>query len=347
MTIRRKARITSTAVSGTAILALLAACASPQGPSTANDDVVSQAVREAVEEEGPIVVVELNWTSQLIAAELATQVLEQMGAEVSNQTLDSATGWAAMSKADNMVTLELWPPLFQKQIEQYVEEEKSVDVLDDLGYATTEGWHVPTYVIEGDAERGIEPMCPDLPDWKALNECADIFATASTGSKGRYLSGDPAWGPNYGDQHRIDNLGLNYEMEFAGSEAALVAEIKRAFDRGEPLLFLMWSPHSVTAQYDVTMVEFPPYSDECWGTTYACGWDEDFNFGYTSAGLAESHPVAHEMLENFDLSLDSMHEIIAAVDNDGQSIEEAVTSWMSANESTWQSWIPTDAQAAQ
>ncbi|PZT84263.1 MAG: hypothetical protein DI630_37300, partial [Gordonia sp. (in: high G+C Gram-positive bacteria)] len=131
---------------------------------------------------------------------------------------------------------------------------------------------VPTYVIEGDPERGIEPVCPGLPNWEALEDCVDVFSTTETAPKGRYLSGDPSWGEFYGDEKRIENLDLDYEIMFAGSEAAMAAEWKRAYERGEPLLGLMWEPHFLTAKYDVTLVEFPPYSEDCWGTTFACAW---------------------------------------------------------------------------
>jgi hypothetical protein len=40
--------------------------------------------------------------------------------------------------------------------------------------------------------------CRGLPDWKALNECAALFATPETGGKGRFL------GANAMDQMRGD-----------------------------------------------------------------------------------------------------------------------------------------------
>ncbi|GIS98491.1 MAG: hypothetical protein CM1200mP26_02040 [Acidimicrobiales bacterium] len=43
---------------------------------------------------------------------------------------------------------------------------------------TREEWWYPSY---------IEDVCPGLPDWQALNECAEMFATPDSGGKGRSL----------------------------------------------------------------------------------------------------------------------------------------------------------------
>lgn len=342
---RVRAALTAACVAG--LTFAVSACVSPEQSSAPQySDAVSAEVRDAAAQEGPVVLAKYNWAAQVISTELATQVLKAMGADVSTQTMDATTGWAAISRNDDLAALEIWPPTHTKPIEQYVETEKSVKIHDDLGYSGTEGWHVPTYVIKGDPERGIEPLCPGLPDWHALNDCAEIFATAETGGKGRYLSGDPAWASMYGDQDRINNLGLNYEMQFAGSEAALVAEIKRAYDRGEPLLFLMWTPHFVTSNYDLTMVEFPEYTDECWGDTYACAWPSDDNYWISSVDFEEKHPLAFQMLQNYDLPQEAMDQIIVSVDGEGMTVEEAVATWMSENQEMWQSWIPTQVESS-
>lgn len=336
-------RSRAAAILGTAALISLAACASPQQSSSTFSGAVSKSVLDAVAKEDPVVLADMNYTSQVLATEITKQVLEAMGAKVSTQPMDPATSWPAIARDPNLAAMEMWPPLYKKQIAEYADKAKSVELLDNLGYATKEGWWVPNYVIKGDPKRNIKASCPGLPDWKALNSCAKVFATASTGSKGRYLAGAEAWAVNYGDQPRIDNLGLNYKMEFAGSEAALVAEIKRSFDRGEPLLFLMWTPHFAVANGEFTMIQFPPYSDDCWGTTYACGWAEDKNIGIANSTFKDTHPLAYQMLQNFDLPDESMQEIVLAVDGKGATVEGVVKDWMTNNEAIWKSWIPTRA----
>lgn len=334
----RKAWRTTFLLSLAAVVAV--SCASPPNSEESTADV-SDAVRSAVADEGEIVLAQMNWSNQQVNTEIARRVLTSMGADVTVQALDDTAVFAAMAKTDNMVDMVVWRPTAQRFWDEYVTGQKSVVKVGETGYDTVEGWYVPTYVIEGDPQRGIEPACPGLPDYRALNECAATFATPTTGGQARYLSGDPAWEENYGDTQRIENLGLNVKKEYAGSEASLVAEFKRALDRGEPILGLMWNPHMLFAKYDLTLVEMPPYSKDCWGTTYACAWETASNDIVASAEFPAGHPVAAKFLEAYSLPVGPQNEIMLRIEEEGLTVEEAVDDWMTANESVWQSWIPT------
>ena len=57
--------------------------------------------------------------------------------------------------------------------------------LGETGLDGASCYFVPTYVIEGDSARDIEPACPQLKNWEQLNECAEAFATIETAPKGR------------------------------------------------------------------------------------------------------------------------------------------------------------------
>ncbi|MBD0863228.1 hypothetical protein IA539_18810 [Gordonia sp. zg691] len=331
---------TAIALAAAALTVVAAGCAAPRDDASSEfDGVVPSSVRAAIAEEDPVVLIQNNWTSQLIQSRLAYRVLEEMGAEVQLSPVDWAASFPAMATSDDTVLMELWDLTSQELIENYVENDKTVVDLGDTGPTAEEGWYVPTYVIKGDPERGIEATCPGLPNWEALNDCVDVFAP-TPGAKGRYFSGDVAWGEQYGDVQRIKNLDLDYEISFAGSEAALGAEFTRAYERGEPVLGLMWSPHFLTAKYDLTRVEFPPYSDECWGTTYACNWGDISLRKMASAGFAAAHPVAAEFLDNYTLSIEALDEMMVNVDEGGMSVDEAVDAWMQASPDVWQAWIP-------
>jgi glycine betaine/proline transport system substrate-binding protein len=328
---------TTLLLAGAAVLAV--SCASPP-PSSDEAVDVNDDVRSAIAAEGEIVLAQMNWTNQQVNTEMARRVLTAIGANVTVQALDDTTVFAAMAETDNMVDMVVFRPTAQKFWDEFITEKKTVTQIGDTGYETVEGWYVPTYVIEGDSARGIEPVCPGLPDYRAINDCAAAFATPSTDGKARYLAGDPAWEPLFGDKERIQNLGLNVTQEYAGSEAALVAEFKRALDRGEPVMGLMWNPHMLFAKYDLTLVDMPPYSDECWGTTYACAWEMASNSIVASADFAAGHPVATKLFEGYSLSADQNNEIMLRIEEEGLTVEEAVDQWMTANESVWQSWIP-------
>ena len=77
-----------------------------------------------------------------------------------------------------------------------------------------------------------------------------------------------------------------------GSEGALLAEIEGAYAKGEPLFICnMWEPHWVHAKYDLTEIELPEYSDECYGIDgklpgdFGCAWPADVTYNIARAEL--------------------------------------------------------------
>ena len=77
---------------------------------------------------------------------------------------------------------------------------------------------------------------------KDLNKHKAKFATIETGNRGR-LIGCPVAGWNCHDQKRLDLLGIDFQADELGTEAAAIAEAKAAYMRKEPFLLYLWSPH--------------------------------------------------------------------------------------------------------
>jgi glycine betaine/proline transport system substrate-binding protein len=302
-------------------------------------DDIDPAITEAIKKEGPVRFNDDGVVESALQAHLLAETVMAIGGEAEVTTVLPAEGMAAMCKADNQVNMYLWKWQNLDPWNEYVDNQKCIVEAGTSDYAGEEGWYVPTYVIKGDPERGIEPMCPELPDWNALNKCVDVFKTAKTAPKGQYMEGAESWAPYYGDQARIDNLGLNYEMVFAGSEAALFAEFTKAYEQGKPWLGLMWRPNYMTHKFDLTRVEFPPYSDKCWGTTYACQWPETVIYHITSDDLQEKHATVWNIIQNYDLNGDQLQEMQSMVINDGMDTQEAAKTWMEENPEVWKAWL--------
>ena len=133
-------------------------------------------------------------------------------------------------------------------------------------------------------------------------------------------------------------------MVTAGSEEAILAALDSADSRNEPLLFYFWTPHSVHAQFDLTQVELPAYSDECYSKAEEggvdCAYPSDELFKIVSADLKTDAPDVYEFLKNFNYSTQDQITMIAAVELDGKSAEEAATAWIAENEDVWKAWLP-------
>lgn len=326
-------------VAGVGVMMLMGGCAQTGATSDKIATNIDPAITKAIKDEGLIRFHDGQYMENSLQAHLMKEIVNSIGGKAEVVVGDGATGMTEMCKSDNLVSMDWWRWQYEEGWQEYVVRKKCVIEVGTSDYHGEEGWYVPTYVIKGDPERGIKPMCPELPDWKALNKCVDVFKTAETAPKGQYMSGAESWAPAYGDPQRIENLGLNYEMVFAGSEAALFAELNRAYVQGEPWLGLMWRPNYMTHKYDLTRVEFPPHTKECWGKTYACQWPETIIYQVASDGIQSQHPTVWKILQNYDLNDAQLHALQSLVVDDGLSIEAAATTWLEDNPKVWRAWL--------
>jgi glycine betaine/proline transport system substrate-binding protein len=121
------------------------------------------AASVAARADGPIRIAENDWTGQLVDINLAKIILvEHMGEEVELLFADYTGQWAGLAAGDLDVAMEIWPSFSFAAHQEWIDEKGKVEVIGDIGVIGSSGWFVPTYVIEGDAERGIEAMAPDL-----------------------------------------------------------------------------------------------------------------------------------------------------------------------------------------
>ena len=291
-----------------------------------------------------------DWTGNLINGKVVEIILtEELGYEVDYIFLPAGPpAWEAILAGDIDVAFEFWPTASPERHE-YITEfggDGSVEFFGETGLVGESGWWVPRYVIEGDAERGIEPMAPDLRNWEQLNQYASIFSTPETGEKGRLVACPiAAW--QVGDEIRVENLNLQYEAAVLGSEIAQWAELEAHYTRGAPVLIYMWAPHWTHAKYDMMRIRLPEYTDDCWDDAgggwkadAVCDWPDDIPYNFGSPTLADRHPDAHHVVTRFTLTNKQQTDMVYEVDVAGRDIEEVVREWMAANEDTWRAWLP-------
>jgi glycine betaine/proline transport system substrate-binding protein len=287
----------------------------------------------------PIILVENPWTASSLNVNVAKLILEkEMGYKVETILLDESTQWAAIGAGDAHASLEVWPSGHQKNIEQYINELGVVVNGGPLGPVGKIGWYIPTYMLEDH---------PELATWEGFldPDNAALFATAETGKKGQFLAGAPGW-TQY-DEQIIKNLGLNLEVVYAGSEEAILAAVESAYRREDPILFYFWTPHSIHAEYDLTEVKLPEYTDECYeGVSegdidgVACDYPADELFKIFWAGLEEAYPDVFTFLSNMHYTTEDQISMVAAVELDGLTPEEAAEAWVKDHEDVWREWLP-------
>ncbi len=142
----------------------------------------------------------------------------------------------------------------------------------------------------------------------------------------------------------IDNLGLAFERVFAGSEEALLVRLDEAYARPEPLLFCFFTPHAAHRRYDLVEVALLPYSDACYARAAQQGIDCDYPPDPLTkvfwSGLRYWAPVAHGLLSRMRYTTDDQTAMIAAVEFEGRTPEEAARAWLGTHEAVWRAWLP-------
>ena len=110
-------------------------------------------------------------------------------------------------------------------------------------------------------KRHVEELCPGLPAWEALMDCAQVFTSAETIPMGRLVDYPADWGTPGAD--RMTGLALPFKAIPAGSEGALIAELRSSTEQKSPLLITFWQPHWAMSAYDVQFVDLPVGEDAC------------------------------------------------------------------------------------
>ena len=286
----------------------------------------------AADSSDPIVIPIHNWSSQIVMSNVVGQMFEEMGNNVEYITTDSQAVYESVRLGDVALELEVWEGAFGASFRTALEKGGLHDV-GDHDAVTREDWWYPMWTKDS---------CPGLPSWEALNDCAALFATPETGSKGRYLDGPVDWLKH--GQERVAALGMNFQVVNAGSAAALWAEIGAAEADRKPVVVFNWTPNFAEAVWPGEFVEFPEWVDGC-DTDPSVGPNPDALFdcgnpakGYLKKaawdGMKDKWPHAYCALGKISFTNPQIAEMAKLVDTDELEPEEAAVEWLAANRST-------------
>ncbi|MFZ1467852.1 MAG: ABC transporter substrate-binding protein [Paracoccaceae bacterium] len=311
----------------TKISALLLASVTSLGLAQAEEmGAVDEPIKLAINE----------WTGQHISTHVAGKILESMGYKVEYVTAGNYPQHTALADGDLSASLEVWTNNAGEIYPKMIDAGKTVNI-GDLGLKTREGWVYPKHM---------EEICPGLPDWKALEACKDKLVTAETFPQGRLLDYPADWGTR--SVGIIAALGLDYKAVPAGSEGALVAELKSSVAQKTPLVMMFWAPHWVFAEVDVGWVDLPAYDPACdtdpaWGpnpnATGDCGVEQPKTMKVAWAGFQEKWPAAYKLLEEFQMNTADQEKMMKAIDQDGEKLDDVIAAYVDANKDTWTPWV--------
>lgn len=319
----RRRRLLPGALAAVTALAVLTGCGAA--------DMTRQASPYAAAEGSRTVTLSVqSWVGAQANTAVAAYLLEhELGYRVDTVQVDEVPAWDALSQGRVDAIMEDWGHPEQEQ--RYVKEKGTITPGGEVGVTGHIGWFVPTYFAEAH---------PDVLDWKNLNKYADQLGTAESRGKGQLMDGSPSYVTN--DKALVQNLGLDYEVVFAGSEAAQITQIRQFAKERKPFLTYWYEPQWLFERVPMTEVKLPEYKEGCDADPekVACAYPHTPLQKFLNTRFAESGGEAAEFLKKFRWNVEEQNEVSLMIAEDKLPPEQAAKKWVEANEKVWRQWLP-------
>ena len=258
---------------------------------------------------------DVGWTDITANSAAVSLMLNAMGYETTTDILSVPVTYASMAEGDIDVFLGNWMPTMEGDIATYRDAGTVDTVRTNLEGAK--------YTLATNAV-GVAAGITDFASIAQAAEALDgkIYGIEA-GNDGNRLISDMITG---------DAFGLKDFEIVESSEQGMLAQVERAEERGEAIVFLGWEPHPMNANFDMT---------------YLTGGDDYFgpNLGGATvatnsrAGYVTECPNVGKMLQNMVYTLEMENQLMALILDDGMDPTDAAHQWLAANPTVWTPWL--------
>lgn len=271
---------------------------------------------------------QFSWTAAAVETEILAAVVEdhpELGvSSIETVNVDPAAGWVGLGRGDIDLLTEVNLPNQQKFANETAE---NTELVSQTYGDAAQGWFVPRYLVEpGGAAEGLTSV-------DQLNEYADEVG-------GVLYDGDPGWITTDQNAQRLEGFGLDIEHK-PSSEAASIAQLKRAYNRQEPVLIFAYRPHWLFEQFDLVQLEEPnPYEEDCFtGEKKACAIPAQDVWTAAHQDVAEQAPEFHKVLGKFQIPLEEIEAILKKSEDTGAEPAELARQWVDGHQDEVESWL--------
>ncbi|MFH9724855.1 ABC transporter permease/substrate binding protein [Streptomyces sp. NPDC017254] len=244
----------------------------------------------------------IPWDEGIASTYLWKELLERRGYEVDAKQLEAGALYTGLAGGQIDFQTDSWLPVTHAQY-----WEKYKNRLEDLG-----SWYGPT---------SLELSVPSYV--KGVDSLADLKGKAGQ-FKGRIIGIEPSAGMMGILKDKVlKEYGLEGEYKVVdGSTPGMLAELKRAYERKEPVVVTLWSPHWAYSAHDLKKLADPKGS---WGKG-------DGVHTLARKGFAGENPEVGAWLKNFELTEKQLTDLEAVIQETGKGKEqEAVRTWLDRN----------------
>jgi glycine betaine/proline transport system substrate-binding protein len=257
--------------------------------------------------------VQQPWADLVVETEIAMQVLDKLGYSASTQEVAVPLAAEALATGRADVYLGNWWPSQQAVFAEHLDTgavKVAGTVLEGTEYAPA----VPGYVTE---QLGVRSLAD-------LDRHADAFERKIYGI-------EPGAPGNETISQAIaqDAYGLGDWDLVASSTEAMLAEVSRRAAAGEPIVFLGWSPHWMTSEFNLHFLDDPQSVWPGAGQVRSLIRSE----------LETADPNLVRFVSQITVDTATASDFIRAVDKDGKPADTVAQEWMQAHPDRIEAWL--------
>ncbi|MFF7371631.1 ABC transporter permease/substrate binding protein [Streptomyces tricolor] len=301
------------AVVGVVVLALVAGGLGIFGSSAGTSEASGTNVGKGEE----IRIGYIPWDEGIASTFLWKEILEERGFKVTTTQYAAGPLYTGLATGQLDFQTDSWLPT--THAEYWTKYGKQ---LDDLGT-----WYGPT---------SLELTVPSYV--KDVNSLADLKAHASE-FDGKIIGIEPSAGMMGLLKDKVlKEYGLEGTYDVVdGSTPAMLAELKRAYARKQPVVVTLWSPHWAYSDYDLKKLKDP---EGAWGKG-------DGVHTLARKGFAADHPEVGAWLKDFSMTEEQLTGLEAQIQKAGKGKEQdAVRTWLRQHPGLIDQWAPVAAEDA-
>ncbi|MDC0767768.1 ABC transporter permease/substrate binding protein [Streptomyces sp. HD] len=295
------------AVAGVAVLALVAGGLGVFGPSSGTAEASATNVGKGKE----IKIGYIPWDEGIASTFLWKELLERRGFEVTTTQYAAGPLYTGVATGQIDFQTDSWLPTTHAEYWK-----KYGNQLDDLG-----SWYGPT---------SLELTVPSY--MKDVNSLEDLKSKSSE-FKGKIIGIEPSAGMMGLLKDKVlKEYGLDGTYEVVdGSTPAMLAELKRAYAKEEPVVVTLWSPHWAYSDYNLKKLKDPKGA---WGKG-------DGVHTLARKGFASDNPEVGKWLKDFSMTEQQLTGLESQITKAGKGKEQdAVRTWLKQNPGLLDKWAP-------
>lgn len=250
---------------------------------------------------------------------------------------------SALAGNDIQIMMEVWKDDFPKEWKT-MQTDLQVRNMGTNYTGALQGWFVPAYMTIGDAERGIEPVTPELKYVVDLPRFASFFAKNPSSQKALLYNAPSTWVAAGINRSKLDSYNLNnaYTLASTKSEADLTKSLRRYYEKGTPWLGFARDPGPITAGYKMTMLREPNFDPVLWQQKHACAYPATDVLIGANRSLEKTAPELLDLLDKYETTYDQNIQLLQYLNKYGGNKDKAVIAFMKDKPDIWKAWVPDD-----